>query len=131
MNESAVLFRSKGPKTSVIQWSAKVIDIGVHFCVERASKGRKKHQFWYAYDLTSYHVATGPTPTKAIENLLHILWGGEVLSTEFRKKGERIIRNRLHREHPEAIRDMKQALKEWKGYVIQRVEWRKWRSPVA
>ena len=56
----------------------------------------------------------------AIENLLHVLWGGEILSKEFKQKGERIIRNRLHLEKPESLRDCKEAMKKWgkKIYTI-------------
>lgn len=115
-------------KKSIIQWSAKVIDIGVHFCIEKSERTGKKDRFWYAYDLTSYHVAAGKKPTEAIDNLLHVIWGGEILAKEFRAKGERIVRNRLHVTHPDAIRDFKAALKKWKGYVIKDVNWREWHA---
>ena len=129
-NKDSVLYWAPGKNkgTSIIQWSARVIDIGVHYCKEKSRRTGKLESFWYAYDLTSYHVASGTKPTEAIENLLHVIWGGEVLAKEFRAKGERIIRNRLHQEHPDAIRDFKAAIKKWNGYVIKGVDWRKWHT---
>lgn len=121
----------KKQKKSVIQWCAKVIDIGVHYCREKCQITGKMKGFWYAYDLTSYHVSAGQKPTEAINNLLHVMWGGEILAKEFRAKGERIVRNRLHLEHPESLRECKAAIKKWKGYVIKGVDWREWHETVS
>lgn len=128
---------TKKKTVAVIQWSAPIIDIGFHYCEEPRSeklldvlwvKTGEVSKFWYAYDLTSYHVSSGETPLKAIDGLLHTLWGGEVLDKEFRAKGK-VIRNRLHREHPEALKEFRAAMRKWKGTTIKGVDWRRWLTP--
>ena len=130
--------KKKKPKkqTSIIQWSAPVIDIGVHYCVEKLhSPGKKDHgkkcRFWYALDLTSYHVGDGLTPMKAVESLLENMWQTELMADEFKAKGDRVIRERLHKRCPEAIPELKRDIRKWKGHIIKGVNWKKWHKKCA
>lgn len=123
----------------VIQWAAKWICIGYHYCEEPRLerfldaiwvKTGEVSKFFYAYDLTSYHVASGDTPMKAIEALLHVLWGGDVIAKEIRDAGGRVRRNKLHLEHPEALRELWAAMHKWDGKVIgDMVEWKRLLTP--
>lgn len=125
----------KKKTTTTIQWSAPVIDIGVHYCVEKLhDPGKKDHgkkcRFWYAFDLTSYHIGDGATPMKAIENLLEGMWVCEEWAAEGKAKGHRVTRDKLHKRYPGAIPELRQALRKWKGHIIKGVNWKKWHREV-
>lgn len=123
----------------VVQWADRFICIGVHYCEEEKwekildvlwVKIGEKSKFYYAYDLTSYHVASAETPGKAIENLLHTLWGGDVIAKEIRDAGGRVTRNKLHLEHKDAIPDLWKAMHKWGGVVMgDNVEWKRLLTP--
>ena len=81
--------------------------------------------------MTSYHVGSGKTPVDAIDGLLECLVFNDELAKERRKKGEYVVRNKLHLEHPHAILGMKKDLKKAKGHIIKNVDWRKWAIPVG
>lgn len=123
----------------MVQWADKLICIGVHYCEEEHREKfldelwidvGEKSKFYYAYDLTSYHVASGETSMKAVENLLHILWGSEVICKEIRQAGGKARRNKLHLEHPEALPGLWRAMHRWGGVVMgDHVDWRRLLSP--
>lgn len=123
-----------------VPWNAPVIDIGVHYCVEKLhAPGEKDHgkkcRFWYALDLTSYNVGDGATPMKAIEGLLDQMWAIDDMAAEFKAKGHRVVRERLHKryrkDYPEAISEMKRDIRKWKGHIIKGVNWKKWHKKCA
>lgn len=112
----------------------RVIDLGVHYCEERSaitlpdgqwSWTGKIQKFFYAYDLSSYHVASGPSAAAAIDSLVKTLWGTEIMAIEKRMEGHI---ERDSRRFPGEIRRLYSELKKWNGHIIKKVDWRMWLS---
>ncbi len=135
MTKPKVATKAELRRGGVVQWAPRFICLGIHYCEEPRRekfldvlwvKTGEVSKFWYAYDLTAYHVASGPSPLKAVENLIMTMYGGDAISKEIREAGGKVRRNKLHLEHPEALKDMWRAMHKWKGIVIGNdVEWRK------
>lgn len=124
----------KKKPVSVLPWVPRVIDLGVHYCEERSIvktvEGKwlwtgKLQKFFYAYDLTGYHVASGPTAAAAIDSLIKTLWGTEILAIE--KKLEGRVERDPRRFAGEILR-LRKELKKWNGHIVKKVNWRMWLS---
>jgi hypothetical protein len=119
---------------SVLPWVPRVIELGVHYCEEPSviklpsgewSWTGKVQKFFYAYDLTGYHVASGPTAAAAIDSLIKTLWGTEIIAFEKSKEG-RVERD--PRRFAGEIKRLRRELKKWQGHVVKKLDWRMWLS---
>lgn len=119
---------------SVLPWVPRIINLGVHYCEEPSvvktpsggwSWTGKLQKFFYAYDLTGYHVASGPTAAAAIDSLIKTLWGTEIIAIEKRREG-RVERD--PRRFAGEILQLRKQLKKWNGHIIKKVDWRMWLS---
>lgn len=132
--------RSKG--TVVIGWVPRRLCVCVYLSKSRLwAPKRKDHgklvQSWIAVDTNGYHVAQGRTPLKAIESLLMTCQANEQLAEEARRKGQRVSRQKLHRQMSrlpmlpnELIAYREKALRQKDGFVLDGVDWRKWLTEV-
>lgn len=119
---------------SILPRVARKIELGVHYVEERSCIKTKTgewswtgpiQKFFYAYDLTTYHVSSGPSATAAIESLLKTLWGTQIIAIE--KSAEGTVKRDPRRFTGELNR-LRKEIKKWKGHIIKNVDWRTWLS---
>lgn len=80
----------------------------------------KKCAGWIAADLTSYHVAQGESMPDALHSLFETLHFTEVHVQDLRKKGHKVVRERLERRGADHIREMEKKAR----FILEDVDWR-------
>lgn len=116
------------PKQCVIGWVARRLRVAVFFERGRLyAPGRKDHNRptsgWIAADLRSYHVSQGDTPLAAIRSLILTVRANEELAAQERRKGRRVIRERVNLRAQDHIAEMESVARK-RGMIIDGVDWR-------
>lgn len=106
-------------------WAAKRFRMVVFLEKSRLwAPGRKDHgklrEAWLAADVTSYHVGQGNTPQHAVNSLLHVICGTDLLAWEEEQNGGKVIRWRCLCPKKE-IREMEAKARKT-GFILDGVE---------
>lgn len=81
----------------------------------------KVHSAWIAADVRGYHVSQGETAVQAVNSLLHVVCGTNLMAWEERQKGNKVIRS-TKKLLPENERLAMEAAARKTGFILDGVE---------